>query len=404
MSKLSPPLNISYVIGSLSTGGAERHVALVSMELARRGHDVSIHCLLRGGQLEREVQDSGVKVRGVAQRNDPSKLSRPVRLLALVFSAPLMFLSFLFRRPPIVHFFLPESYLVGAMMARLANLSRLIMSRRSLNNYQLKRPRVAALERKLHGSMTAILGNSWRVVEQLKGEGIEPSRLGLIYNGIDLGKFDREIPEDQGIRNSLALDDNAVVITIIANLIPYKGHGDLLEALALVSDKMPSNWALIVVGRDDGIGKNLMEQTKALGLADHVHFLGLRQDVASILQASDIGVLCSHEEGFSNALLEGMAAKLPMVATDAGGNSEAVIDGVTGKIVPVSDPEALGSAILQLATDPRLAKKMGIAGRKRIEQQFSLGSCVDRYEELYTALMQGKSIADVSGVGLKKQS
>lgn len=404
MSKLSPPLKVSYVIGSLSTGGAERHVALVSMELARRGHDISVYCLLRGGQLEREVQAGGVHVRGLAQRNDPSTLSRPVRILALIFSAPLMFFNFLFRRPPIVHFFLPESYLVGAMMARLAGLSRLVMSRRSMNNYQLKRPRIAALEHKLHGLMTAILGNSRRVVEQLKGEGIEENRLGLIYNGIDLKKFDQQTPEDQSIRNSLDLDDKALVITIIANLIPYKGHSDLLEALALVTDKMPANWTLLVVGRDDGIGEGLIAQTKALGLADHVHFLGLRQDVASIFGASNIGVLCSHEEGFSNALLEGMAAKLPMVATDAGGNSEAVIDGVTGKIVPISDPVALGNAILQLATDTNLAEKMGIAGRKRIEQEFSLGSCVDRYEEFYQGLMQSKSAADIPGVGLKKQS
>lgn len=404
MSKFPTPLKISYVIGSLSTGGAERHVALVSMELARRGHDVSIYCLLRGAQLEREVLDSGVNVRGLAQRNDPSMLSRPVRVLALIFSAPLMFFSFLFRRPPIVHFFLPESYLVGAIMARAAGLSRLVMSRRSLNNYQLKRPTLTALERRLHGSMTAILGNSWRVVEQLEDEGIEKNRLGLIYNGIDLNRFDEQTVEDQDIRSSLGLNNKTTVITIIANLIPYKGHSDLLEALALVSGKMPANWALIVVGRDDGIGKDLMEQTKTLGLADHVHFLGLRQDVPSILRASDIGVLCSHEEGFSNALLEGMAAKLPMIATDAGGNGEAVIDGVTGKVVPISEPVALGSAILQLATDPGLAQKMGIAGRKRIKQHFSLSSCVDRYEELYTGLMQGKSVADISGVGLKKQS
>lgn len=404
MSKRSQPLKISYVIGSLSTGGAERHVAMVSMELTRRGHDVSIYCLLRGAQLEREVLASGVNVRGIAQRNDPSMLSRPVRVLALTFSAPLIFFNFLFRRPPIVHFFLPESYLVGAMMARAVNLSRLIMSRRSLNNYQLKRPKLTALERKLHSSMTAILGNSWRVVDQLEGEGIEKDRLGLIYNGIDIKKFDQEAAEHQTLRHSLDLDDKAIVITIIANLIPYKGHSDLLEALALVSDKMPANWKLLVVGRDDGIGKELMAQTEALGIADHVHFLGLRQDVAGILQASNIGVLCSHEEGFSNALLEGMAAKLPMVATDAGGNSEAVIDGVTGKVIPVSDPKVLGNAILQLAIDPSLARKMGAAGRERIEQQFSLSSCVDRYEELYTGLMQGKSVSDIPGVGLKKQS
>ena len=83
-------------------------------------------------------------------------------------------------------------------------------------------------------------------------------------------------------------------------------------------------------GRDDGIGSSLKTKTRKLGIAEHVRFLGQRPDVVELLRIADIGLQCSHEEGFSNALLEAMAAGLPTIATDVGGTAEAVVDGVTG--------------------------------------------------------------------------
>ena len=97
-------------------------------------------------------------------------------------------------------------------------------------------------------------------------------------------------------------------------------------------------------------------------------------------------ILPSHQEGFSNALLEAMAARLPVVATAIGGNSDAVVDGETGSLVPVRDPRVLAVAILRLAQDPDLRVNFGEAGRRRVELHFSLQACVDRYERLYRAL------------------
>jgi glycosyltransferase involved in cell wall biosynthesis len=168
----------------------------------------------------------------------------------------------------------------------------------------------------------------------------------------------------------------------VANLIPYKGHADLLDAFGSIREQLPQNWELWCVGRDDGIGQGLKERAERLGIASHVRFLGSRSDVPDLLLRADVGVLCSHEEGFSNAVLEAMAAGLPMVVTDVGGNAEAVVDGDTGYVVPPKDPPRLAEALLSVALDARRSD-MGARGRKRAEELFSMDACLHQYELLY---------------------
>jgi len=172
---------------------------------------------------------------------------------------------------------------------------------------------------------------------------------------------------------------------MVANLIPYKGHADLIQAFATIRDQLPPDWTCLCIGRDDGIGATLRAQAQAAGIGEHMRFLGSRQDVADLLCASDVGVLCSHEEGFSNAVLEGMAAGLPMVVTDVGGNGEAVIDGSTGVVVPARHPEALGQALLEMGLDSLKRKAMGERGALRAQGTFSMRSCVEQYIAMYTA-------------------
>jgi glycosyltransferase involved in cell wall biosynthesis len=172
----------------------------------------------------------------------------------------------------------------------------------------------------------------------------------------------------------------------------------LLTALGGIAGALPPGWSLLCVGRDDGIGTALMQQACALGIEDNVKFLGMRTDIPALLGAADIGILASHEEGFANAILEGMAACLPMVVTDVGGNAEAVVDGVTGFVVPARDESALGSAILKLAFDRHLRRTMGDAGRERVEKYFGIDRCVANYARLYAGLLQGKAPADIAGL------
>src|SRR5205823_891079 len=125
---------------------------------------------------------------------------------------------------------------------------------------------------------------------------------------------------------------------IVANLIPYKAHTDLFHALAQISPKLPADWTLLCVGRDTGYGAKLEKFSQELKLSDHIQFLGERRDVRELLAHAHIGILCSHEEGFANAILEGMTTGLPMIVTDVGGNAEAVVHEKTGLVVPPHDP------------------------------------------------------------------
>ncbi len=331
----------------------------------------------RGGPLEAEVAALGVRVEGPAHAG---LLHWPKATLALA--------RWLRReRPTVVHFFLPRPYLFGSLAAELAGHRRRLMSRRSLTDYRAKYPLLGDVERLLHRRTFGILGNSQAVIDQLVTEVDDPKKLALIHNGIEMPSPVFTSSRQQ-TRAVLQIPGDALVIAVIANLIAYKGHRDLIEALALVNDRLPAGWRLLAIGRDDGVGGELKDRAESLNIADNIMWLGERSDVEELLAASDIFALPSHQEGFSNALLEAMAASLPAVATAIGGNNDAVVDHETGFLVPVRDPRALAAAILRLAKDPDLRRSFAEAGRRRVEQCFSLEACVDRYERLYRALSE----------------
>ncbi|MGI9383293.1 MAG: glycosyltransferase [Methyloligellaceae bacterium] len=376
--------NILYVIGSLELGGAERQLVLITPKLRALGWRPTIYCLSHRGAQADQVLQAGVEV-----LEPPFQWARKIpftKALQFLTNFPKLLAIMLLRRPAITHFFLPGAYVVGAPLALMARIPVLIMSRRSLNVYRQRWPRMHKVELWLHKRMTAILGNSDRVVRQLlELEGCPAEKTHLIYNGIALEGYGNWTKRSD-TRAALQIEDTTFVAVLVANLIAYKGHADLIAALAKICEALPRPWAVLCVGRDDGLLAALTERTFELGLSEHVRFLGARTDVPDLLAAADLGLLCSHQEGFSNAILEGMAAGLPMVVTDVGGNAEAVVDGETGLVVPAKDPAALGAAILELARDPDRAKAMGAAGRRRAEEQFSMERCVAEYDALYRRL------------------
>jgi glycosyltransferase involved in cell wall biosynthesis len=374
---------VLYVVGSLDSGGTEHQLLLLCKGLAGRGFRISVYTLAPGGELVPDMIAAGVNVIHPPFKSKKKQGHLHAGLRLAIPALQLLWL-FVYRRPRIVHFLLPEAYVFGGILAGVAMLPRRVMGRRSLNDYQRRQhPQLARIETWLHRSMDVIVGNSRRVVRQLvEDEGVPEAKTRLIYNGIDLARFSRLRDRDV-VRRALDLDADALVMAIVANLIPYKGHADLLAALGRVKSQLPEKWALLIVGRDNGIGSALAGQARELGIDRHVRFLGQRSDIPDLLGAADVGLLASHEEGFSNAILEKMAAGLPVIATDVGGNSEAIVEGVTGFLVPPRDPEALGVAIVKLCSDRALARRMGDAGRARVRQEFSIDRCIGRYEQLY---------------------
>ena len=392
------PRIVFCVIGSLDVGGAERHLVQVLPRLDRKRWTPVIYCLTQRGSLAEEMEAKGVQVLTSALDPPPKGGSQVRRALWVAATTVKLAATMRSLNPAIAHFFLPAAYILGAPAALLARIPVRIMSRRSLNEYHAGHRFLRLVERSLHPTMSAILGNSRSVIQQLhREEGISKDRLGLIYNGIDVNPF---VPTGTRIamRERLSISDQAIVFVIVANLIPYKGHSDLFAAFGIAKQRLARNWRLLVVGRDDGIGEDLRALTKRLHIEENVIFLGARDDVPELLWSADVGILSSHQEGFSNAILEGMAAGLPMIVSNVGGNAEAVVDQATGYVVASRNPEQFAAAIERLAGDDGLRKSMGAKSKIRVQQEFTLESCVRRYEQVYEALLQGRKPAELEEV------
>ncbi|WP_420547760.1 glycosyltransferase [Curvivirga sp.] len=378
---------ILYVIGSLDRGGCETHLLKILPRLKEHGYDISIFLLSKRGSLANEFEKQGVFLIEPWYKlstKATSKFSRALRLLMICIQ---LVTTIIRGRPDIIHFFLPASYWIGGTISLLFPRLKKVMSRRSMNHYMAGKKIITSLERQLHQKMDYVLGNSKAVVEQLHQEGAPSYKVDLIYNGIEHVKVNKE---RKALRKELQIPESTVVMTMVANLIPYKGHMDLIHALGRLSKTVEEDWHVLLVGRDDGIAKELQKEANQLGILGNITFLGARDDVVDIYNASDIGVLVSHEEGFSNAVLEAMSAGLPMLVTDVGGNAEAVQNGDAGLVVEAKDINGIFDGLRQLVIDKSMRDRMGTFAKKRIENSFSLEQCVYQYHKLYQKTLTQK--------------
>lgn len=378
---------LTIVIETLDRGGAEWHLLQVLPRLREHNFKIEIFCLHHRGELAAEMERRGIVVHG----SDVPQSSLLLRVGYLLIRSVALFAHLVRNKPDIVHFFLPAAYILGAPASVIARCRIRLMSRRSQNNYQDHLFWSGTIERQWHHRMSAVLGNSRSVIEQLSQEGVPDSKLHLVYNGVDLSAFGRQIPR-QVARDRLGLSSEALVFVIVANLIPYKGHADLLQAFAQIKDRLPGNWVLLCAGRDDGIGSVLQDMVEDLGLTQRVHWLGSVKDVPSLLAAADVGLLTSHEEGFSNAIIEYMATGLPAIVTDVGGNPEAVLHEQSGLVVPARAPGTLADAILRLTFDPPLRQRFGAAAQSLVRERFSLEACVEQYVHLYRRILKDHGV------------
>ncbi|MFZ5761963.1 MAG: glycosyltransferase [Thermodesulfobacteriota bacterium] len=367
-------------------GGTERHLLQVLPRLRHEGLRPVVYTLTHRGELANAMEQAGIPVMtfpgSVRLRSLPKGWRTPI---VLILTALRLWFIMIKLRPALVHFFLPTAYLVGAPVAMAAFCRRLLMSRRSRNHYQLRHPVLTRVEHWLHRHMEIVIGNSRAVMADLVREGIPEKRLRLLYNGIQVTQRGTS-SDGAGVRREFGISEQAIVFILVANLIPYKGHADLIMALGMIRRQLPSDWVLLCVGHDHGIKADLVQQAEDLGIADRVRFLGQRRDVERLLPMADIGLLVSHEEGFSNSVLEKMAAGLPMVVTDVGGNAEIVEHGICGYVVPPHAPDALGAAIIRLVYNSSRIN-MGLAAQARVWRDFSLDRCVDAYMIIYRKIM-----------------
>jgi glycosyltransferase involved in cell wall biosynthesis len=260
------------------------------------------------------------------------------------------------------------------------------MSRVGLNVYQDKYPFYKFVERRiLHRFVNVAVGNAKIVLRQLHEEGVRRHKLFLLYNGIDTARFAPRLGQRSTARKVLGLTQQHFVMTIVANLHPYKGHADLLTALRTIQTDLPENWTLLVAGRDVQNQLTVLRaEAENLGIREHVRFLGPRNDITTILAASDLHILPSHQEALPNSIIEAMASALPVIATRVGGIPELITDGKNGLLVDAYDSTGLGQAIATLAADCPRRKLMGTQNLNKVRTSFTLTQSVARYEELYS--------------------
>lgn len=217
-------------------------------------------------------------------------------------------------------------------------------------------------------------------------EHINARKIEIIPNGVDLARFSRN-GTPASLRSSLGLPEGSPVVGIVAMLRPEKAHDVFLKAAGEVLREVPKTHFLIV---GDGEERPRLEaMAKELAIDSHVHFMGARSDVPRLLSLMDVGVLSSHPvvETLSNAVLEYMAAAKPVVATRVGSLPEQVEEGKTGFLIEAGDSKALAGKIIRLLQDPALAQQMGAAGRKRVEDCFTLEQMVHQTGALFERLL-----------------
>jgi len=371
---------ILFLIGSLELGGAERQMATLIRHLIARGVNCLLFALESPGPVYDSLKGVGLKIHDGGYRR---KSGLPKKALLLVRSQFRLFLLLAKIRPGVVHAYLPLTNFMGALAGRLSGVPLVITSRRALGTHQdrYKGWRVFDI---LSFRLSHLVTVNSRAVGQdtlIRDRGI-PSKLRRIYNGIDPAPFEAARANRETVRKTLRIPRHEKVVISIANLIPYKGISDLIEAAAAVRKRMPAV-RFQLVGEDRGIQEELDAQARRLGVSQQVAFLGQRLDVPDLLAASDLLALSSHEEGFSNVILEAMAAGLPVVATDVGGNREAVMNGVTGWLVPPRDSEAMADKILDLLSDQEKAAAWGRRGQDRVKEAFTIGRMVEAHMRLY---------------------
>jgi glycosyltransferase involved in cell wall biosynthesis len=371
---------IAFVIGTLGLGGAETQVVGVAQRLHASGVSVEVVLLNGRGPLMQQLEQDDIPVHcidypGVRFRDDRRRL-RP--WLVVVDLLRLLGVTRLLRRRrfDVVHAYLFHAYALAIPLAWLARVPVRVAARRGLHAALPRHLLLGPLTRLSTRLATAVVANSTAVADDARQtEGVPASKLHVIPNAVDLPQ-------------RLARPEiEPAVGLIIANLIHYKGHLDLVAALAALEHPP----VIRCIG--EGPMREPVEQAiAAAGLTDVMILEGRQVDARSCYQGVQFAVLASHSEGLPNAVLEAMAAGLPVVATDVGGCRELVEDGVTGRLVPARDPLAMAGALQEVASDPSFRARAGRAGRERAES-YSWAACAQAHLDLYGRLLAARAAA-----------
>lgn len=368
-------------IPSLDCGGTERQVLQMIRSSQRLGHEPRL-AVLRGSEWL-TPDTAGCPVYSARAWG----LFRPSGWRGCAALVRWM------RREKIdlVQTFFVECNVIGPWLARLAGVPIVIGTRRNLDQWEGMvhwwNPLMRLIQRIAFCSADSVVVNSEMVFEMMAATRQAPRhKLRIRYNGIDLAEFSDLSKLRADARQSMGVGEDEVLVGNISGLRRVKGLLQFVDAARLAAEKN-KNLQFVIVGGGEQQAE-IVSRIRDYKLSDRIHLAGPKDNVLPYLAAMDIGVLSSLAEGFSNSLLEYMAAGLPAIATDVGGNREALGD--SGILIPPDDPQALANAILELCS-PELRDRLGKAARARVER-FGLERAEERLGEIYEEFVRSRSV------------
>lgn len=370
---------ILFASTGLAHGGAETQLVRIAIRLRERGWKVGIVSMLPPTAYVDVLQAVGIPVYNLRMRRKVPDPRAVFRLAAIIRQF----------RPTIVHSYMVHANLLARLCRPFSRVPVLISSVRSICEGGRFREWAYRITDPLCDLTTQVCRAG---AERYIQRGLTPvHKMLYIPNGIETDQFAPNPAIRATMRAQLRVEQAFVWVTV-GRLEPPKDYPNLMQAIQQVAKLYVQLMVLLVAGQGP-LREALERQITELGITEHVNLLGVRTDIPQLLNAADGFVLASAWEGMSNALLEAASTALPIVATDVGGNSEIVIDGQTGFLVPPRNPDALAEAMLRLMNMPpeqRLA--MGQAGRAHVLANFDMERIVERWEQLYLQLLERKGI------------
>jgi glycosyltransferase involved in cell wall biosynthesis len=361
------PIRIVFVVPLLQTGGSERHVTTLLPRLDPTRFVPSVVCIGDEGDLFGELVATGIQAKALHLRK--WQAVRALReLIAFLRS----------ERADVVVVTGRNAEVLGRIAAHLTGVPHTIMWVHNASEITRRSAVYRAVDRALIRWTSSYFGVAEVQRRFLVHErGYPDNKIRIIYNGVDAALFDGEAGATTPA--GFGIDPGDPVVGILGSLRPEKDHATFLRAARLVIDEMP-HVRFMVVG-DGACRARLEALCSELGITPNVHFVGARDDVGRMLCAMDVFAMTSVTECLPMALLEAMACARPAVCTAVGGVVEVVVDGETGYLVPPEDPPRLAAGLMMLLSDPQTARRMGAAGRHRVEAEFSLDRSVEAAQD-----------------------
>jgi len=363
---------VLHLVNRFWIGGAERQF----VERLRRhpaGFRAVVGCLEASGPMLEPVRGLGYEPEVFPLNGSmmqPNTALQIARMAALIRAEGIR----------VVHGTDFNTNLLGLAAARLTG-AKAIVSRLDLGHLRAGFGRWHRQAEKLTSRLADLVVANAEAVRQVcvREEGVKPENCVVVRNGIDLEHFDAQVA--RGLQSPLPVAGEAPTVAVIGNLWPVKGHRTLVEAVARLPPQL--HHVRFLCAGEGPEREHLSARIAQLGLGERVILLGHRLDVPAILARAQAACLCSSAEGLSNALMEAMAARLPVVATRVGGNPELIQDGENGFLVPYGEAGALAATLTALLSSAENARAMGLRGRKRVEAELSMERMADGHGALY---------------------